>query len=63
MDFDDHSAQKLLMAGGYHMLNDGKWEWHHPDNKYPSPLEFEAANYLFDEWDWGYFTKEVLEST
>ncbi len=48
---DDVQAMAYLRSQGYRM--DRAYGLHPPGYRKPTPKELSAANYLFDEWDWG----------
>jgi hypothetical protein len=53
---DDHQAIMHLRSRGYTLTR--QWNWQLPaDITNPSDEDWEAADYLFFEWDWGHFLR------
>lgn len=54
----DDKAIKYLKSRGY--LQTSKWNWLIPiKDDSPSNDDLEAAAFLVDEWDWGWFVREL----
>lgn len=54
---DDRQAVAFMRKQGYRM--DRGYNWHPPEYREPTPLEWSAINYLFNEWDWGGVIRET----
>ena len=54
---DDLQACALLRAGGYVLTR--RFDHFHPDDKEPTPREWDAIRYLFEEWDYGWLVEKA----
>jgi len=53
----EDKACDYLEAAGYKLTK--QWNWLIPEGHYVTEQEADAAQFLVDEWDWGWFVKEL----
>lgn len=49
----EDKACEFLKSRGWMLQQD--WSWQHPEGRHPTEEEQDAAQFLVDEWDWGWF--------